>query len=709
MRTNKLYKMLHNPFKNAYARVGIAILSVVIIVLFIPDGSGYSYAPEINKPWSYGQVIAPYDFPIYKSDEVLRNERDSMMSQYQPYFNIDETVQKRNIDSLRAAFYSGRMEGVPVSYLSHLTRLLQAVYSRGVMADEALGKLRDTETNSIRVVQGNEASATPVKVIFTGRTAYLYMMTEDSATLQRDILQRCNLNAYIEPNLTYDAEKSEAIIKDLMSSVAPSTGMVLSGQKIIDRGELVDEHTYNALLSLQKESERREKPMHERVLEFAGKFMLVSILVALMMIYIQLYRIDYYHKGGAILLVFCMVVLFPILTSTMVEHKWFSIYIIPFAMVAVFIRIFMDARTAFLTYIIMILLASLSLRDPYRFVIFETIMGLTAIYSLSELTQRSQILRTALIVTIVGCVFGVAEALMQGVSPENFDTRWFIHVVTQGIFLLFVYPLMFLLEKVFGFTSAVTLVELSNTNNPLLRKMSVVAQGSFNHSMQVANLAAEVANRIGAKVQLVRTGAMYHDIGKMSNPAFFTENQSGVNPHDSLSEVESAQIIIGHVTEGLKLADKYSLPREIKHFISTHHGKGKVKYFYIQHRNKFPDDPIDEEAFSYPGPNPYTREQAILMMADSVEACSRSLKSYDEESIVKLVNDIVDGQTTEGFFAQCPLTFKDINDAKEVLVESLKTIYHTRITYPDLKQPGTSATDTAPPPTKTTSRRWGLR
>lgn len=268
---------------------------------------------------------------------------------------------------------------------------------------------------------------------------------------------------------------------------------------------------------------------------------------------------------------------------------------------------------------------------------------------------------------------------------SELDYSMYIHIIINGIFLLFAYPLLFLLEKAFGFTSNVTLVELSNINNEILRKMSEVAPGTFQHSMQVANLAAEVANRIGAKSQLVRTGALYHDIGKTCNPAFFTENQSSINPHEKLSFEDSAKIVINHVKDGIKLADKYNLPPIIKDFIATHHGKGMTKYFFISYKNKYPNETIDESVFTYPGPNPFTLEQAILMMADSVEAASRSLNEYTEESIGNLVEKIIDAQVQEGFFKDCPITFHDITLAKEVFKEKLKTIYHTRISYPELK------------------------
>jgi putative nucleotidyltransferase with HDIG domain len=355
-------------------------------------------------------------------------------------------------------------------------------------------------------------------------------------------------------------------------------------------------------------------------------------------------------------------------------------------MLPIIVRIFLDSRTAFMTHIIVLLLCSITLRYPHEFILLQVVAGLVAIYSLRELSQRSQLLRTALVVFLSYALFYFALELIEEDDVTKLNTRMYLYFAINGILLLFAYPLLFLLEKTFGFTSDVTLVELSNINTNLLREMSEVAPGTFQHSLQMANLAAAAANKIGGKSQLVRTGALYHDIGKMVNPAFFTENQSGVNPHKSLSYEQSAQVIISHVTDGLKLAEKHNLPKVIKDFISTHHGLGLTKYFYISCQNEHPDVKVDPELFRYPGPNPFTKEQAILMMADSVEAASRSLSEYTEESISTLVDKIIDSQVAEGYFKECPITFKDIATVKSLFKEKLKTMYHTRISYPELKK-----------------------
>jgi len=338
-----------------------------------------------------------------------------------------------------------------------------------------------------------------------------------------------------------------------------------------------------------------------------------------------------------------------------------------------------------MAHITMVLICSCALRYPYEFIIAQIVAGMVAIYSLRELSRRSQLLKAALFITMAYIIIYFAIELIRENDITKIDRSMYTHFIINGILLLFAYPMMYLIEKAFGFTSNVTLVELSNTNNDLLRKMSEVAPGTFQHSIQVGNLAAEVANKIGAKSQLVRTGALYHDIGKMQDPIFFTENQTGVNPHLTMSLTESAQKVINHVTIGLKLAEKNNLPSIIKDFISTHHGTGKTKFFYVSYLNEHPDEVIDENLFTYPGPNPFTREQAILMMADMVEAASRSINEYTEKNISDMVNKLIDCQISEGYFHDCPITFRDIATAKMVFIEKLKTIYHTRISYPELE------------------------
>ena len=632
-------------------------------------------------------VTGIFDFPIYKNDLQVQKEQDSILADYQPYFQIDKEAEKNVLSKLREDYNKTLRHSLPgTDYVRYIERTLKALYEDGIIAGNDLKRMEEDSIIAIRLVDKNVATSRFIDQLYTVKEAYEYLLNADTAHYKKKILQQCNLNDYITPNLVYDEEKSEAAQKDLLSNISWANGFVLNGQKIIDRGEIVDEQTYNILESLRKEWEKRSDSVQEKRLTLAGQILYVGIFLFCFMAYLELFRADYYERKGTLTLLFALIVFFPVLSSIMVEQNLSSIYVVPFAMIPIIVRVFLDSRTAFMAHVTIILLCSITLRFPHEFILLQVVAGMVAIYSLRELSQRSQLLRTALVVFISYALLYFAFELIHEDDLTKLNTRMYIYFMINGILLLFAYPLLFLLEKIFGFTSDVTLVELSNINNSLLREMSEVAPGTFQHSLQMANLAAAAANKIGGKSQLVRTGALYHDIGKMVNPAFFTENQSGVNPHKSLSYEQSAQVIISHITDGLKLAEKHNLPKVIKDFISTHHGRGLTKYFYISYKNEHPDEEVDQEKFRYPGPNPFTKEQAVLMMADSVEAASRSLPEYTEESISTLVDKIIDTQVSEGYFKECPITFKDIATVKALFKEKLKTMYHTRISYPELKK-----------------------
>ena len=682
---NKFKTSENSYWRNLLTRSALVIVSVIIIVWFLPRNSGPQFRYDVGKPWMYGSLIAKFDFPIYKTDEAIKAEQDSLLVQLEPYYNFKENVEKEQI----AKFYEKYKDGIPglsKDYVTTIIDRLHRLYQAGIMNQSDYSKNYKDSTSFVRVVSGKTVTSVPINCIFSTMAAYEQLFMDEKLGAQRQILQKCNLNEYLTPNLTYDKERSETEIADVVSSVAIASGMVLTGQKIIDRGEIVDEHTFRVLSSFEREMVRRSANSSEVSSTIAGQALFVGIIMILFTLYIALFRKDYFDKPRSLMMLYALITIFPILVSLMMEHNVLSVYVLPFAIVPIFIRVFMDSRTAFISHVVMTLICAAAVKYQYEFIIIQLVAGLVAIYSLRELSQRAQLFKTAILVTLASCAVYFALQLMQDNSILTMDHSMYKHFIANGVMLLFAYPLMLVVEKMFGFISNVTLIELSNTSKDLLRKMSEVAPGTFQHSIMVGNLAAAISDKIDAKTQLVRTGALYHDIGKIQNPAFFTENQAGVNPLNKMDRKAAAQIIINHVTEGLKLADKYDLPTEIKDFITTHHGLGKTKYFYISYKNEHPKEKIDESVFSYAGPNPFTREQAILMMADTVEAASRSLSDYTEESISNLVNTLIDGQVSDGYYTDCPITFHDINVAKQVLIERLKVIYHTRISYPELKK-----------------------
>lgn len=674
-------------YRDLFYKLILFVATVTIIVYFLPKEGQFNYQFEINKPWKYGLLQASFDFPIYKDESQIKKEQDSILASYRPYYIRNKDIGEQMIHKFQNDYNVSLRKILPsVSYYYYIEKQLKDFYKKGIISSSDLSQLHKDSLAYIQEIDQNTSHELAVQSIYTTKQAYESLICSDTLHFQKNLLQQCNLNNYLTPNLTYDAKRSEALRNDLLEDISWANGFVMNGQKIVDRGEIIDKRTFIILNSLQQEWDKRSETTTEKRLALVGQVLFVSLLIATFFIYLELFRSDYYQNRRSWYLLFSLIIFFSVISSITVEHLLTSVYVIPFAMGPIIIRIFLDSRTAFMAHIILVLLCSISLRTPHEFILLQSMAGMVGIYSLRELSQRSQLLRSALLVTCTYAILYLSLDLMHANDVSQLSTHIYINFIINGILLLFTYPLLFILEKTFGFTSNVTLVELSNINTKLMREMSEIAPGTFQHSLQLANLTAAAANRIGANSQLVRTGAMYHDIGKMLNPAFFTENQTGVNPHDQLSYKQSAQVVISHVTDGLRLADKYDLPQVIKDFIRTHHGAGVTKYFYISYQNEHPDEEVDKSFFQYPGPNPFTKEQAILMMADAVEAASRSLPEYTEESISNLVDRIIDSQVQDGCFKECPITFKDIATVKSVFKEKLKTMYHTRISYPELKK-----------------------
>ena len=666
-------------------RALLVIVTVAIVVWIMPHENTNLFHVEQGKPWKYAELTAPFDFPIYKAESVVKHERDSIMKEYQPYYKYNVEIERQMVHKFTTDYADG-IPNVPDDYISIISNRLHSLYQQGIMESKEYETLRSDTTNMINIVNKKQATSVSILEVYSAKRAYEQLFMDEKLIPMRAALQKCNLNNYIIPNLTYDRQRSETSRNELMASIPLASGLVQKGQKIVDRGEIVTDRTYRIIDSYVRENDRRNQDKTQNQISLIGQILYVSVLMICFTLYLSLYRKDYFENSRNAAMLYTFIVIFALLTALFVRNTFIHVYILPYAMVPIFIRIFMDSRTAFMTHTTMVLICANMLQHPFEFTVVELVAGLVAITSLRELSKRSQLFRTALIITLACVIVNLAFDWTKATALSQIDYSIYNYLIFNGIALLFAYPLLYLIEKTFGFTSDITLIELSNTNSPLLRRMSEIAPGTFNHSIQVANLAGEIANKIGAKAQLVRTGALYHDIGKLANPIYYTENQSGIDPHEMLTDIESAQIIISHVTEGLRMADKEGLPKVIRDFIATHHGLGKTKFFYIRYKNEHPDEPVDDLLFTYPGPNPFTREHACLMMADSVEAASRSLPDYTEQSIRGLVEKIIDTQVAEGYFRECPITFRDIQYAKTVLIEKLKTIYHTRISYPSEKK-----------------------
>jgi len=666
-------------------RVFIVVGTVALIVWSMPRDNQSNFKIERGKPWRYADFTAPFDFPIYKTEALVQKERDSLIKSFEPYYNYNTLIGSNHVRQFLKDYQDGIPE-VPSSCVQIIANILTHLYAKGIMNQSEYNSLCVDSSKIVRVVIGKNASNIPIKKMYSTVKAYELLMSDEELAPYHDQLAKCNLNDYVVSNLIYDKDRSEASLEDLLSSIPLAVGVAQRGEKIIDRGDIVNDETYNILESYFRESKRREKDNVQLSYVILGEILYVSLFVICFTVFLWLFRRDYYEKSRSIAMVYVLLTLFSVGASLMVSHTILHVYIMPFAMVPIFIRVFMDSRTAFMAHTTTVLICAAVLQHPLEFIAVEEIAGIVAIFSLRELSSRSQLFWAAVLITVSTMLVNLSLWWVRSGDIDQIDYSEYNYLLISGIVLFCSYPLLYIVEKTFNFTSNITLIELSDMNKELLRRMSEVAPGTFQHSIQVGNLAAEIANKIGAKSLLVRTGALYHDIGKTENPIYFTENQAGMNPHEGKTYVESAQMLISHVTEGLKLADKYNLPQVIREFIATHHGLGKTKYFYVKQKNEFPDDPVDDLLFTYPGPNPSTKEQAILMMADAVEAASRSIHEYTEQNIRDLVTRIIDAQVEEGYFRDCPITFRDVEYAKTVLIEKLKTIYHTRISYPELKK-----------------------
>ena len=652
------------------------MLAVVAIYFLLPKDDNFDRYFEIGKPWTYESVMAPKDFAIYKSDEQLEKERAEALTHLEPYVSLitDYRLQITDVKNSKISDW--------------LINVFNEVYEVGVISLQDKQELEQLGVKKAIVLEGNSVRGKVLlDDIFTPKTAYDYILSKASgeAWIDDNLLKTSNIAEYIETNVSIDRVKTDQAIQIIVDGVMLTSGMVQRGEKVIDKGEVVTEESYQMLKSLQRAVDGDELTQGEDVWKVIGEVMLIVVLIVLFLVYFVLFRPKVLESIRATEFMILMMLGMLGLLALVTQYLELNEYIVPFAMLALVVRVFFDSRTALYVHIITVLLAGLMVPDATEFVFLQILAGMVAVSSLKDMNSRGQLVKSALLIWVVYGVSFVAMELARGVEVQSVDWSMLFVFALNAVALLFAYGLIFIIEKLFGFLSEVTLVELSNINSPLLMEFSEKCPGTFQHVLQVSNLAVEVAKKIGANALLVRTGALYHDLGKMVNPMYYTENQTGVNPLNELPYEEAAQVIISHVQEGVKIAEKHNLPYQIVEFISMHHGCSKVKYFYNSFKNKYPDREVDERKFTYPGPLPATKETAILMMSDAVEAASRSLKSYDEESIAKLVEGVVNGQMADGQFRNSPISFRDVEVAKRVFVEKLKNIYHTRIQYPELK------------------------
>ena len=620
--------------------LSFALLAALSIYLAPKYSNPFKYHFEVGQPWAYGLVTAESNFAIYKTDAQLAIEQQQILRDYAPCYVLDT-----------------------VSMHDHLY----------VLPLSEMDRLRSLGCSKVSVLHNRVAIQIPVANLYTPKTAY----------------EKTHKN--IVPNLQYDSITSENIRQNLLSSISLTEGMVQAGEKIIDTGEIVSEHTYQILESLRRTIEEQNISHRQSFTSTIGVSVYIVILVALFGLYLYTYRRKLLDNLRHVL--FFAILMALIISAAFLVLRHFSasyIFLIPFAWVPIIARVFYDSRTAIFIHIITVFIVSIAAPAPYVFILLQVITGIVAVISLRDMTQRAQLAQTALFTFLMYSVVYTATTLLVTGSITNVEYNYYIYFAVNAVLVICAYGLIFLFERTFGLVSNITLVELTNVNSNLMLEFAEKAPGTFQHSLQVSNLATEAAKRIGAKVLLVRTGALYHDIGKMLHPECFIENQTGVNPLQSMPYTEAAKIIISHVEDGERIARKHHLPELIVHFIGSHHGTSVTRYFYNSAVNAAKSEgksiaDIRKEDFAYPGPKPSTKEAAILMMADAIEARSRSLSEMTEQAISDMVDQMIDLQVADGQFAETVLSFKDLEDIRAVFKQKLIEINHHRIVYPTIE------------------------
>ena len=661
--------------KTTLRHILIALAATIVIVYFYPHPESNRFNYEAGRPWNYAKLIAPFDIPVHPDSATIEAARDTLDKHFVPIYELNQLM----IDTI-----VGRLPEAPGTNLRHrLGSELRKVYASGVVDMSTKDEIDAGRLPHVRLLEKNILSEMSTSGFSSPRDVYIYL---DSVITDPDLhsyFTRANLQNLLRPNYTRNEEECRRHYEYDYLTLTADRGIILQGQTIIDKGAVITSQdftnlqTYETMMSQLSSRENQSK-----YLMLLGQFLYVAVLMSLLLVYFYFFSPEVYGNLRAMSFMFILVTVFFLLSVGLNYFIAQGIYIAPMMIVPILVLVFFDGRTAiFVSYVLTPICAGAT-AFALEFIFLQFCDPTVTVYSLRELTRRSQLLRTSGVVAIAYIVAYFALELLMNGSLEAFTWRMVIFLVVNAALTSMAYVLMFAAERLFGFISVVTLVELADINNPLLLRLSNECPGTFNHSIAVSNLASDAAQRIGANVQLVRAGALYHDIGKLANPAFFTENQHGVNPHDALPCERSASIVVNHVTDGLRLADKAGLPQVIKDFIREHHGAGMAKYFYITCCREHPGEEIDKAPFTYPGPNPQTRETSVLMMADSVEAASRSLKEHTREAITDLVNKIVDSQIADGLHNESTLSFRDVAMIKEAFIKRLMTIYHSRIAYP---------------------------
>ncbi|MEE4178445.1 MAG: HDIG domain-containing metalloprotein [Bacteroides sp.] len=688
---DKLINWFQKHFTNLF-KAALFLGSILLIVQFFPRQTRFAYDYQQGRPWLHEDLIAPFNFAVLKSDEELEEDRAEVLRDFRPFFRhlpeIAEEQEMRFVQEFDREWQKrfGETEGqARKENLEKGFSLLDSVFSMGVISFEGA----PGEVNSdyaFRLIEGHTATSRRVSDFLTMREAFLWISTqlEKEAGFERDLLLSLIENA-MAANIVFDHQYSEMTREAELDKIPLSRGMVQQGEKIISRGELVTPEKFRLLESFKAEFQKQAGQTSIATVLYAGQLLLVSISIVVLALFLWFFRREVFFDNRRLVLILLSVFILVFITSQVVKAEVDWLFLLPVCIVPILIRAFFDNRLALYVHIITIIIIGFLVPRSFEFVFMQFVAGIVAIFSMVNLRRRSQLFITVMLIFLTYSAIFFGLSLAQTGTTRGIDWINFAYFGGAATLTLFAYPLIFLFERIFALPTDFSLLELADTNNTLLRELNLNAPGTFQHSLQVANLAEEAIIQIGGNSLLTRTGALYHDIGKIKNPMFFTENQaSGFNPHDDIPREESARIIISHVIEGIEMARKKNIPEYIIDFIRTHHGTTTARYFFSMHKKENPGVETDIKAFTYPGPRPFSKETAVVMMADSVEAASRSMRKPDERSISDLVEKIIDTQIAEKQFENANITFKDITVVKKIFKRRLMNIYHVRIVYPSL-------------------------
>lgn len=679
--------------------------AVVFIGFLFPDNAKFKYEFEKGQSWRYEDLYAPFDFAIKKTEEELQAERSEVERTFSPVYEIDEEVAKRQKQRFEDAFYNQLQEvrqsdlftdvhNRPNRYVNYAHWYLDKIYSRGVIQLEPSheGKGKDFVIN---IVRGNVSQRQTLENVYTPATARdLLSDSLPYSRLSEPEFIFPVLENLIVPNLFFNDTLTQKFKTDLLASISTSRDMVQKGEMIVARDGVVTEDIYQRLISYKEQYEQQVTEKKSSLGIRIGYFLLTVLIVGAFLWYLRIFSHSIFQGIGQLTFVLMWLVVYAYVVFLVEQTDILSAYMIPFCIVPIVIKTFYNERLAFVTHIIVVLIASFLSSLGYEFTFLQILAGIVVLLSDTDTRDWTRFFQSMVFIFFTYALSFLGLSLIKEGTIETVDWQVYSWIFLNVFLTLLAYPLIPLLERLFGFVSSITLVELSDMNRPLLQELAMKAPGTLQHSLQVANLSEAAARRVGADPLLVKVAALYHDIGKTKQPDFFIENQSGKSPHEELSFLESAQVIIEHVTEGVRMAKKYRLPNVLIDFIRTHHGTTRTEYFYRNYVNENPDDEADESLFRYPGPKPRTKEETILMMADSIEAACKSLKNPSEQDINGLIDKIVAGKISHGQFSDSEMTFEELETCKSVFKKLMRSVHHVRIEYPEEKKKGTTAEKT---------------